>query len=40
MQRELQRGERALETDDDSGTRLRGCRLAELQLGTIGSNDR
>jgi hypothetical protein len=40
MQRELQRGERALETDGDIGTRLRGYRLAELQLGAVGSNDR
>jgi hypothetical protein len=40
MQRELQRGERALEAYGHILTRLCGCQFAELFLVAVGSNDR
>src|SRR4030095_7460745 len=40
MQRELQRGERALEPYGHLRTRLCGCQFAELFLVAVGSNDR
>src|SRR6185312_16097670 len=40
MQRELQRGERALEAYGHIRTRLCGCQLAELFRVAVGSNDR
>src|SRR6476619_6357696 len=40
MQRELQRGERALEAYGHIRTRLCGCQFAELFCVAVGSNDR
>src|SRR2546429_3477020 len=40
MQRELQRGERALEAYGHILTRLCGCQFAEMFLVAVGSNDR
>src|SRR6476646_11427229 len=40
MQRELQRGERALEAYGHIRTRLCGCQFAELFRVAVGSNDR
>src|SRR4051812_27874064 len=40
MQRELQRGERALEAYGHIRTRLCGCQFAELFRAAVGSNDR